>query len=130
MLLLIDVAIPGERNVIKTRRFSNIKTSLITEIQHMWNVKAKVIPVTIEATGTISKSLRQYLSNIPDKHKIKGLQNNGHIRHCTHTMESPNVKVQNIFHGQNNITSSTNCNYRRAATLCILETWFASGILL
>jgi hypothetical protein len=56
------------------RRFSNIKTSLITENQHMWNVKAKVIPVIIEATGTISKSLRQYLSNILGKHEIQGLQ--------------------------------------------------------
>jgi hypothetical protein len=31
---------------------------LITEIQRMWNVKAKVIPVIIGATGTISESLR------------------------------------------------------------------------
>jgi hypothetical protein len=36
----------------------------------MWNVKAKVIPLIIGATGTISKSLRQYLSNIPEKHEI------------------------------------------------------------
>jgi hypothetical protein len=28
------------------------------EIQRVWNVKAKVIPVVIRATGTISKSLR------------------------------------------------------------------------
>jgi hypothetical protein len=27
-----------------------------------------------EVTGTISKSHRQYLSNIPEKHKIKELQ--------------------------------------------------------
>jgi len=40
----------------------------------MWNVKAKLIPVVIRATGTISKSLRQYLSNITGKHEIKGLQ--------------------------------------------------------
>jgi hypothetical protein len=40
----------------------------------MWNVKAKVIPVITGATGTISKSLRKYLSNIPGKHEIKGLQ--------------------------------------------------------
>jgi len=46
----------------------------IIEIQRMWNVTAKVIPVTIWATGTISKSLRQYLSNIPGKHVIKELQ--------------------------------------------------------
>jgi len=36
--------------------------------------KAKVIPVVIGVPGTISKSLRKYLSNIPGKHEIKGLQ--------------------------------------------------------
>jgi hypothetical protein len=40
----------------------------------MWNVNTRVIPVIIGATGTISKSLRQYLSNIPGKHEIKELQ--------------------------------------------------------
>ena len=40
----------------------------------MWNVKAKVIPLIIGATGTISKSLIQYLSNIIRKHEIKELQ--------------------------------------------------------
>jgi RNase P/RNase MRP subunit POP5 len=47
---------------------------LIIEFQCMSNVKTKVIPVIIRATGTISKSLRQYLSNIPGKHEIKELQ--------------------------------------------------------
>jgi hypothetical protein len=37
----------------------------------MWNVKARVIPVMTEATGTISESFRQYLSNIRGKHEIK-----------------------------------------------------------
>jgi hypothetical protein len=46
---------------------------LIIEIQCMQNVKA-VMPVMIGATGTISKSLRQYLSNTMGKHKIKELQ--------------------------------------------------------
>jgi hypothetical protein len=40
----------------------------------MWNMKAKVMPVIIGATGTISKSYGQKLSNIPAKHKIKLLQ--------------------------------------------------------
>jgi len=40
----------------------------------MWNVKAKVIPVIIEATGTISKSFRKYVSNIPGKREVKELQ--------------------------------------------------------
>jgi hypothetical protein len=33
-----------------------------------------VIPVIIETTGTISKSFRQYLSNVPGKQEIKELQ--------------------------------------------------------
>ena len=48
--------------------------NFIIEIQRMWNVKAKVIPVIIGTTGTISESLRQYLSNILGRHEIKGLQ--------------------------------------------------------
>jgi hypothetical protein len=40
----------------------------------MWNVKTKMIPVIIGATGTILKSFRQYLSNTPGKHEIKELQ--------------------------------------------------------
>jgi hypothetical protein len=34
----------------------------------------KLMPVTIGVTGTISKPFRQYLSNIPGKHKNKELQ--------------------------------------------------------
>jgi len=40
----------------------------------MWNVKTKVIPVIIGETGTISKSLRKYVSNIPGKDEVKELQ--------------------------------------------------------
>jgi len=48
--------------------------NLTIEIQHMWNVKTKVMPVIIGATGTISKSFRKYVSNIPRKHEVKELQ--------------------------------------------------------
>ena len=58
----------------------------------MWNVKA----VIRGATWTISKSLRQYLSNILGKHEIKEQKKNSHIGHCTHTAESANVHAQNI----------------------------------
>jgi len=37
-------------------------------------VKAEVIPVILRATGTLSKSLRQDLSNVPGEHEIKELQ--------------------------------------------------------
>ena len=47
---------------------------LTTEIQRMWNVKTKVIPVIIGATGTVSKSFRKYVINMPGKHEVKELQ--------------------------------------------------------
>jgi hypothetical protein len=56
--------------------------------------KKNVIPVIIGATGTISKSFRKYVTNIPGKHDVKEIQENSHIGHCTHTSESTNVKVQ------------------------------------
>ena len=44
------------------------------EMQRMWKVKTRVIPVIIGATGTISKSLRKYVSNIPGNYEVKELQ--------------------------------------------------------
>ena len=91
--MLIDVAISGDRNVIKKEAEKILKYKDLTiEIQGMWKVKTRVIPVIIGATGTISKSLRKYVSNIPGNHEVKEL--NCHIGHCTHTSESANVKVQ------------------------------------
>ena len=73
--MLIDVVISGDRNVIKKEAEKIIKYKDLTiEIQRMWNVKTKVIPVIIGASGIISKSLRKYVSNIPEKHEVKELQ--------------------------------------------------------
>ena len=36
-----------------------------------WNLKTRVIPVIIGATGTISKSFRKYVSDIPENHDVK-----------------------------------------------------------
>ena len=73
--MLIDVAISEDRNVIKKEAEKVLKYKDLTiEIQRMWNVKTKVIPVIIGVTGTISKTFRKYVSNIPGKHKVKELQ--------------------------------------------------------
>jgi len=73
--MLIDIAISGDRNVIEKEAEKILKCKDLTiEIQRMWNVKTKVIPVIIGATGTISKSFRKYLRNIPGKHEVKELQ--------------------------------------------------------
>jgi len=53
--MLIDVAISGDRNVIKKEAEKILKyKDLAIEVQRMWNVKTK--PVIIGATGTVSKS--------------------------------------------------------------------------
>ena len=46
---------------------------LTIEIHRMWKVKTRVIPAIIGATGTISKSFRKYISNIPGNHEVKEL---------------------------------------------------------
>ena len=72
---LIDVAISGDRNVFKKEAEKILKhKDFTTEIHRMWNVKTKAIPVIIGATGTVSKSFRKYVSNIPGKHEVKELQ--------------------------------------------------------
>jgi uncharacterized protein YlxP (DUF503 family) len=54
--MLIEVAISRDRNVIKKEAEKILKyKDLTTETQRTWNVKTKVIPVIIWATGTISK---------------------------------------------------------------------------
>jgi hypothetical protein len=46
--MLIDVAIPGDRNMIKKEAENILKyKDLAVEIQRMWNVKAQVISVII-----------------------------------------------------------------------------------
>jgi hypothetical protein len=73
--MLIDAAIAGDRNVIKNEAEKILKYKDLTiEIQRMWNVKARVIPVVTGATGTISISFRKYVRNIPGNHDVKELQ--------------------------------------------------------
>jgi hypothetical protein len=73
--LLIDVAIPSDKNVIQKEAEKKLKyTNLSIEIQKMWNMKCFVIPVNIGATGIVSKSLQKYLETIPGQHSIDSLQ--------------------------------------------------------
>ena len=73
--MLIDVAVSGDGNMIKKEAEKILKyKDLTTEIEGMWNVKTKVMPVIIGATGTISKPFIKYMSNIPGKHEVKELK--------------------------------------------------------
>ena len=69
--MLIDVAISGDRNVTEKEAEKILKYEDLTiEMQRMWNVKTKVIPVIMGANGTISELFRKYESNIPGKHEV------------------------------------------------------------
>ena len=79
--MLIDTVISGDRNVTKKEAQKILKHKDLTiEIQRMWNVKTKVIPVIIGATGTISKPFRKYVSDIPGNHEVKELQKTAVLR--------------------------------------------------
>jgi len=57
-----------------------------------------------------------------EKAQNKGNAENSRDEHRMPTSASTDVKVQNIPNMQNNITCSTNCKFRLAATLYTLET--------
>ena len=120
--MLIDVAISGDRNVIKKEAQKILKYKDLTiEIQRMGNVKTKVIPVIIGATGTISKSFRKYVSNIPGKHEVKALQNTA-ILGTAHILRRVLMLKYNRFNTETNDISPINSNNRTAATLYSLGT--------
>jgi hypothetical protein len=88
--MLIDVAIPGVRNVTQkeAEKISKYK-DLTIEIQRTWIVKTRVMPVITGATRAISKSFRKYVSTIPEIHEVREIQKTGR---CTHTSKSAAVK--------------------------------------
>jgi hypothetical protein len=74
-IIIIDVAIPSDKNVIQKEAEKKLKyKNLSIEIQKIWNMKCFFIPVIIGATGIVSKSLQKYLETIPGQHSIDSLQ--------------------------------------------------------
>jgi hypothetical protein len=67
VIIIIIIIIKESEKILKYK-------DLTIEIQRMWNLKSRVIPVIIGATGTISESFRKYVSNIPGKHEVRELQ--------------------------------------------------------
>jgi len=54
--------------------FKHLVKTLSYLTQNCENVKTKVIPVIIGATGTIPKIFRKYVSNMPGNHEVKELR--------------------------------------------------------
>ena len=75
IIIIINATLKSQKCDLKKCAEKVLKYKDLTiEIQRVWNVKTKVIPVIIGATETISKSFRKYVSNIPGNHEVKELQ--------------------------------------------------------
>jgi hypothetical protein len=103
---LIDVAIPGERNVVKKEAENILKyRDLTIEIQLMSNMKAKVIQAITGENGTISVSFRQYLGNIPAAimgtvHILRKVLMQKYKTYITWEMTLPVAQIVNTEHPQ------------------------------
>jgi hypothetical protein len=96
-------------------------------MQGMWNVKTRVIPVIIGATGTISKSFRKYDSTIPGNHEVKELQKTA-ILGTAHILRKVLMQKYIRANAESSDMGTINSSDRLAATLYCLETLFVSGI--
>ena len=68
------MAIPADRNFVQNEAEKKLKyKSLFIEIQRMWNLKCTIVPVTIGATGIVTRSLKKNLETVR-KHSIDSLQ--------------------------------------------------------
>ena len=120
IIIIIMIIIIEAEKILKYK-------DLTIEIQCMWNVKTKVIPVITGATGTISKSFRKYASNIPGKHEFKKLQKTAMLG-TAHILRKALMSKCNRFNTETNDISTMNSNIRIAATLYSLGIYFGSGI--
>jgi len=93
----------------------------------MWYVKTRAIPVIIAATGTISKSFRKYVSDIPENHYIKELQKTA-ILGTAHILRKVLTEKNKRANAGTRHRGTINNKDRIAATMYPLETWFVSGI--
>jgi hypothetical protein len=93
----------------------------------MWNVKTRVIPVIRGATGTISKSFRKYVSNIPRNHEVRVQQKTATLGTAHILRKVLTLKYNRVNAGARDI-GTINSNNRTAAILYSLGTLFVSGI--
>ena len=91
--LLIDMSVPSDRNISAKEFEKRYKyKDLEIEIQRMWKMTTKVVPVVVGALGAISKDFPVYIDKIPGKincHEVQkiALLGTAHILRKTLLME-------------------------------------------
>ncbi len=72
---IIDVAIPNDSNIKKKEQEKVEKYQpLREELQRIWKVKSKVVPVVVGALGAVTPVLQKWLKEIPGEHAYRNLQ--------------------------------------------------------
>ena len=85
-----------------------------------------MIPVIIGATGTISKSFRKYVRNVPRIYEVKEPQKTA-ILGTAHILRKVLTCRYNGVNAGTSDICTMNSYIRIVATQCSLGTWFVSG---
>jgi hypothetical protein len=94
----------------------------------MWNVKTRVMPVIIGATGTISKSFRKYVRTVSGNHDFREVQKTA-ILGTAHILRKVLMYKYIRVNAGTSDMGTINSSDRIAATLyCLVGTWFVSGM--
>ena len=73
--LLIDVAVPDDRNILMKEAEKIIKyKDLEIEITRMWNVRARTVPVIVGALGTFKKDAEKNTDVILGRPRLMEVQ--------------------------------------------------------
>jgi len=69
------VAIQADRNVVQMEVVKTLKyKSLCIEMQRMWNLKCKIVPVIIGVTGIATEGSRKNVEAVPGKRSVDAPQ--------------------------------------------------------
>lgn len=75
MCTMVDVAVPADANVMAKEAEKLLKyRDLAIEISRMWNIKTRIVPIVIGATGNITNRLQSNLCSITGRHDMTQLQ--------------------------------------------------------
>ena len=74
LCLIVDFAVPSDHRISKEREKIEKYQDLKREVQKLWNMKAKIIPIVIGALGTIPKTLQKQLEQIESSIAINQMQ--------------------------------------------------------
>ena len=72
---IIDTAVPGDAGIVEKEKEKVEKyQDLRREVERLWNVKAKVVPIVVGALGAVTPNLSKHLDAIGVTTRIELLQ--------------------------------------------------------